>query len=213
MLVDVSMLILKGSVFRPGTPPVEILSHHFYHESEGAYESVMLSLSAHTATHVDLVFSGNRIDPGRMIGTGKLIDATEAPGGEIRLSSIEHQVEIEERDFVLFRTGWSHFVGTEKYYNHPQLSMDVIEWLISKKVNAVGIDALGLGRGRNHGVYDRLLNTSGIFVIENLTNLSAVTEKKFKTYCFPLKLENVDAIPARVLIELIDQNQSKSDSR
>lgn len=198
------MVIVNGSVFRPGTPPVEIQLRPFYNESEGAYESVTLSLSAHTATHVDLVFPGNRIDPGRMIGTGKLINATEAAGGEIRLRSVEHQVEIEEHDFVLFRTDWSNFVGTEKYYNHPPLAMDVIEWLISKKVNAVGIDALGLGRGKTHGVYDRLLNTNGIFVIENLTNLSAVTQKKFKTYCFPLKLENVDAIPARVLIELID---------
>ncbi len=204
MLIDVSMVIVNGSVFRPGTPPVEIQLRPFSHESEGAYESVMLSLSAHTATHVDLVFPGKRIDPGRMIGSGKIIYAPEAPGGEIRLSGVEHQVEIEERDFVLFRTDWSNFVGTEKYYNHPQLAMDVIEWLISKKVNAVGIDALGLGRGKTHGEYDRLLNTNGIFVIENLTNLSAVTRKKFRTYCFPLKLENVDAIPARVLIELID---------
>ena len=203
MLVDISMLIKEGSVFRPGTPPVEILSHKFYHESEGPYESVMLSLSVHTATHVDLVFLGNRIDTERMIGTGKLIDVADGLGSEIRLSHVESQVEIEERDFVLFRTGWSHFVNTGKYYNHPELSMDVIEWLISKKVNAIGIDALGLGRGANHGVYDRLLNTNGIFVIENLANLSAVTRKRFRTYCFPLKLENVDAIPARVVVELI----------
>lgn len=206
MLIDVSMLIKEGSVFRRGTPPVEVGQHKFYHESEGAYESVMLSLSVHTATHVDLVFIENRIAPQRMIGTGKLLDVKEVPGNEIQLSHVEHQVEIEEGDFVFFRTDWSKFVNTDKYYNHPELSADVVQWLISKKVNAVGIDALGLGRGAKHGLFDKMLNTNGIFVIENLTNLSAISAKKFRTYCFPLKLENVDAIPARVLIELAEEN-------
>jgi kynurenine formamidase len=209
MLVDVSMLIEEGSVFRPGTPPVEILHRRFFHESEGTYELAMLSLSVHTATHVDLVFPGNRIDPQRMIGIGKLVDVTQVPGDEIGLSHVEHQVDLEERDFVFFRTDWNKFANTEKYYKHPELSMDVIEWLISKKVNAIGIDALGLGRGSKHGVYDRLLVTNGIFVIENLANLSAVTQRRFRTYCFPLKLENTDAIPARVLIELIDETDGK----
>ena len=52
------------------------------HESEGAYESVVLSLPVHTATHVDLVSSGNRIVPRRMIGAGKLLDITKAPEDE-----------------------------------------------------------------------------------------------------------------------------------
>ena len=82
MLIDVSMLIKEGSVFRRGIPPDEVRRHKFYHESEGAYESVMLSLSVHTATHVDLVFLENRIAPRRMIGAGKLLDITKAPTGE-----------------------------------------------------------------------------------------------------------------------------------
>ena len=202
MLVDVSMLIQEGSVFRRGTLPVGIRSHSFYHESEGEYESVMLSLSVHTATHIDLVFPHGRIEPQRMIGTGKLIDVTPVGRQDIQLSEVEHEVEIEEGDFILLRTGWSRFINTEKYYDHPELSRSVIEWLISRKINAVGIDAPGLGRGRNHGTYDKQLNSNGIFVIENLTNLSAITQKKFRMYCFPLRIENVDAIPARVVIEL-----------
>ena len=49
MIVDVSMTITEGSVFRLGTPPVKISAERFYHESEGDYESIMLSFSAHTA--------------------------------------------------------------------------------------------------------------------------------------------------------------------
>ena len=202
MLIDVSMTIKQGSVFRLGTPAVEIASRRFYHESEGEYESTMISFSAHTATHVDLVFMEKRIDPRRMIGTGKLIDVTQASGGGIRLDDVKHQVEIESGDFVFFRTDWSEFVGTMKYYDHPELSLEVVQWLVSKNINAVGIDALGLGRDRRHGEYDRLLARNNIFVIENLANLSAIPQNKFNTYCFPLKIENTDAIPARVVVEI-----------
>jgi kynurenine formamidase len=205
MLIDVSMTIEPGSVFRLGTPAVEIASRRFYHESVGEYESTMISFSTHTATHVDLVFTEKRIDPGRMIGTGKLIGVTQVSGGGIRLDDVKHQVEIESGDFVFFRTDWSEFVGTMKYYDHPELSLEVVHWLVSKNINAVGIDALGLGRGRRHGEYDRLLARNNIFVIENLANLSAIPKKKFNTYCFPLKIENTDAIPARVVVET-DEN-------
>jgi len=206
MLIDVSMPITAGSVFRRGTPPVEIALRKFYHESEGEYESIVLSLSAHTATHVDLVFAEKRIEPERMMGSGKLIVATQGPGSEIQLADIEHQVEIESGDFVFFRTDWSKFVGTEEYYNHPELSREVVQWLASKRINAVGMDALGMGRDRRHGEYDRLLIEKNIFVIENLANLSAIPRTEFKVYCFPLKIENVDAIPARVVVEIAEND-------
>ena len=209
MLIDISMPITAGSVFRRGTPPVEIASRGFYHESEGEYEAIILSLAAHTATHVDLVFADTRIEPERMIGRGKLLDVTQVPGGEIRLDDIEHQVEIESGDFVFFRTDWDKFVNTEEYYNHPELSLDVVQWLISKRVNAVGIDAQGLGRARRHGEYDRLLIKNNVFVIENLVNLAAIPKKQFKVYCFPLKIENVDAIPARVVVEIAELKEGQ----
>jgi kynurenine formamidase len=205
MIIDVSMTIKEGSVFRLGSPPVQISSQHFYHESEGDYESIVISFPAHTATHVDLVFPEKRIDPERMIGNGKLIDVSQLPGKQIHLADVQHQVDIERGDFVFFRTGWSAFVDTERYHDHPELSLEVVEWLIAKGINAVGIDALGLARERKHGEYDRLLAKHDIYVIENLVNLAAIPQRQFKTYCFPLKIEDTDAIPARVLIEVGEQ--------
>ena len=130
MIIDLSMTIKDGSVFRLGTPAVQIASQKFYHESEGEYESIMISFSAHTATHVDLVFVEKRIEPERMVGNGKLIDVSQLPGREIHLSDVEHQVEIERGDFVFFRTDWSELVDSEQYHDHPELSLEVVEWLI-----------------------------------------------------------------------------------
>lgn len=202
MLIDVSQRIEQGSVFRLGTPPVEISSKAFFHESEGKYETTMLSLAAHTATHIDLVYRAKRLPLKRMIGKGKLVDITQITDREVQIAEMQNQVKIQPDDFVFFRTGWSKWLGTERYYHHPELSQAVIEWLASMQVNMIGIDALGLGRGRKHGQYDRYLAEKDIFVIENLDNLSAIPVKEFTVYCFPLKVEDVDAIPARVVVEI-----------
>jgi kynurenine formamidase len=204
MIIDVSMTIRSGSVFRLGTPPVQIVSQRFRHESEGEYESIMMHFSAHTATHVDLVLAERHIDPERMIGSGKLIDVSQLPGIEIGLADVEHQVEIERGDFVFFRTDWSRFADTEKYHDHPELAREVVDWLIATEINAVGIDALGLAQGRGHGEHDRLLARHDILVIENLANLAAIPSRRFKVYCLPLKIDHTDAIPARVLVEIDD---------
>jgi kynurenine formamidase len=206
MLIDVSMPIAAGSVFRRGTPAVEIATHKFYDASEGEYETVMLALPAHTATHVDLVFRERRIPPGRMIGRGKLFDVTSAAGEQIRLRDFEQQVGIQAGDFALFRTDWSQCAGTDRYHKHPELALEVVQWLVSNKVNAVGIDAPGLGRERRHGEYDRLLAENDVFVIENLANLGAVpTDRAFTVYCLPLSIEDIDAIPARVLVGIDEE--------
>jgi kynurenine formamidase len=201
------MTIRAGSVFRLGTPAVEITSQGFYHESEGGYESVMLSIPAHTATHVDLVFPERRIEPERMVGPGRLIDVSRPQRKAIDLVDVVNRVDIPEGGFLFFRTGWSEFAGTGRYYDHPELSPRVVEWLITQKVGAVGIDALGLARGRDHGEYDRQLAAHDIYVIENLSNLAALPQNRFTVYCLPLKIEDTDAIPARVLVQIEDMQQ------
>jgi kynurenine formamidase len=204
MLIDVSMPITPGAVFRLGSPPVEIVTRKFHNESEGEYETVVLTMPAHTATHIDLVLSGRRISPERMIGKGKLIDVTGVSDGPIQLNDIENKAAIHNGDFVFFRTDWSKYSGTDRYHTHPELSIEVVQWLASIGVNAVGIDALGIGQGRRHGEFDRLLARSDVFVIENLANLCQVPKNEFRVYCFPLSIEGIDAIPARVLADSKD---------
>jgi kynurenine formamidase len=206
MLIDVSMTIRTGSVFRLGTPAVQISSRKFHHESEGEYESIMLSMSAHTATHVDLVYPERRIAPERMVGPGALIDASQSGRKTIDMADVANQIGISVGGFVFFRTGWSEFAGTGRYHDHPELSPEIVDWLISEEVGAVGIDALGLGRGRRHGEYDRRLAAHDIYVIENLANLAVIPQERFKVYCLPLKIDDTDAIPARVLVEIEDND-------
>ncbi|MDU6358803.1 MAG: cyclase family protein [Clostridiales bacterium] len=52
-----------------------------------------------------------------------------------------------ERAYAFFQTGWDkYFEDEEKYNNHPEVGMEVIKYLVVKKVNMIGIDTLGLGK-------------------------------------------------------------------
>ena len=88
MLIDVSMPIQTGAVFRPGSPPVDISARTCFHASEGDYETTVLALPAHTATHVDLVFRDRSIEPRRMVGPGLLLDVAGIRNREIALADV-----------------------------------------------------------------------------------------------------------------------------
>jgi kynurenine formamidase len=212
MLIDVSMPITTGSVFRLGSPPVEIVRRKFSNESQGEYETVVLTMPAHTATHIDLVLSDRGISPERMIGKGKLIDVTGMSSDQIQLDDIEHRAVIHSGDFVFFRTDWSKYWGTDRYHEHPEMSFEVVQWLASIGVNAVGIDALGLGRDRRHSEFDMFLAQSDVFVIENLANLCQVPTNEFRVYCLPLSIEGIDAMPARVLVDSGAESSAATDT-
>lgn len=68
--------------------------------------------------------------------------------------------------------------------------MEVIGYLVDKKVNMIGIDRLGLGLGRNYGLIDVYLDENKTYAIEN-----------FKVYCLPMKEEGLDDLRVRVLVE------------
>jgi kynurenine formamidase len=108
---------------------------------------------------------------------------------------------VQPNETVLFRTDWSRYLDTGKYYAHPELTPEVVKWLIERCVNIVGIDALGLGREERHGEYDRMFARHDVYVLENLTNLAAIPQNTCTVYCFPLPLDNIDAIPARVIVD------------
>lgn len=93
------------------------------------------------------------------------------------------------------------FNDEEKYNNHPKISMEFIEYLVDKKVNMIGIDTLGLGAGKNHGLIDVYLGKNKTYAIENLDNLDKIPYENFKVYCLPMKIEGLDALSARILVE------------
>lgn len=206
MLVDLTLPIEPGMVFRKGSPEVEIESIACSHRDEGDYTITLMSMTAHTGTHIDVMDKEVFLPPERFIGKGRLFDVSgmidedpEVPGGMI--SEVPGLDSINPGESVFFRTGWERHIREERYFNHPELSEEIVRYCADKKVNFLGIDALGLGWGKNHGKFDALLAERGSYALENLYNLSSVNSATFTVYCFPLRVEGLEAIPVRVVVQ------------
>ncbi len=202
MLIDVSLKLKEGMIFRKGSPQLSINNLKCYHETEGYYYTSIINTPSHIGTHIDIISKDNLIELDRFIGRGILIDVSKIKESTISIDHISNKLSVKRNDFVFFKTNWSKYLGKEEYFDHPEISFEVLEWITKKKVNMVGIDALGLGKGKNHGAYDKYLSNNGIYIIENLINLEVIKKETFRVYCFPLSIEDLEAIPCRVIVEV-----------
>jgi len=96
---------------------------------------------------------------------------------EIGLEVLEN-ICIYENTFIIFKTNIqeNYPYGREIYIkNHHELSWDVINYLIEKKVAFIGIDCAGIRRGNEHFKVDIKCEENKTYIIENL-DLSKLTE-------------------------------------
>ena len=118
---------------------------------------------------------------------------------------------VEEGMFAAFYTGFIDGVpyGTREYFTaHPQLSNELIEALLEKKVSIIGVDFAGVRRGAEHTPMDRRCAERGAFVVENLCNLDKVLSGRktagFTAYTFPVNFAGLTGLPCRVAAEVCD---------
>lgn len=202
MIVDITQTTKIGRVYRDGSEPLKVEKVKRKSNSGSEYTTTSFSCDVHNmGTHIDVMGSDVKIENESLIAKGIKFDVSNIVDRPILLSDIDISI-VEEGVFVFFQTNWDkYFDDEEKYNNHPEISMEVIEYLVSKNINMIGIDALGLGYKRNHGTIDIYLGKHKSYSIENLTNLDKIPTNNFKVYCLPMKIEGIDALPARILVE------------
>lgn len=202
MIVDITQTTKIGKEYRAGSKPLEVNSVKRYSKSGSEYTTTHFSCDIHNmGTHIDVMEKDIIIENERLIGEGIKFNVSNITDRPINLNDLDLSL-IKENLYVFFQTNWDKYLDDEdKYAKHPEISIDVIEYLVTKKVNMIGIDTLGLGLRRNHGVIDDYLAENKIYGIENLCNLKNIPTKDFKVYCLPIKVEGIDAQPARVLVE------------
>ena len=109
--------------------------------------------------------------------------------------------------FVAFCSGFieKETYGTKKYFKeHPQLSHELIEALIDKKISIIGIDFAGIRRGKEHTPADQLCADNDVFVVENLCNLKKiiVVNEYFVARTYPISFTGMSGLPCRVVAEM-----------
>lgn len=202
MIVDITQTTQIGKVYRSGSKPLEVEHVKRYSRSGNEYTTINFSCDIHNmGTHIDVMGADVVIENNRLISEGIKFDVSNVENRQVKLSDLDIS-RIKEGVYVFFQTNWDDYLDDDKKYsNHPEISMEVIEYLVNKKVNMIGIDTLGLGLKRNHGIIDEYLAKNKIYAIENLCNLKSIPDENFKVYCLPIKVEGIDALPTRVLVE------------
>ena len=177
----------------------------------GGYNLSSFAMGTHVGTHVDapkhVVPDGMSIDNvplANSIGVAVAIDLSylEIGSGISKVDLERHDSLVNPGDIVILYTGCSdHWGEPDIETNYTYLEKTAAEWLVAKKVKAVGIDTLGVDRYESPApAAHKALLSNGIIIIESLSNtVRNLVGKRFQLICLPLKLRSAEAAPARVV--------------
>jgi kynurenine formamidase len=208
-VIDLTHTIAESMPVYPGTEGPVLASGSSY-EKDGFRETI-LTLFSHTGTHMD---APNHLFPhqstldtlpaGQFVGSALVVDCSSV--GEGGLITLEHLATyggaVEEAEFLLFYTGWSHFWGQEAYFgDYPCLDLPVIDYLIRTGKKGVGLDTIGLDPIADAQLtrHRMLFAHTNIVVIENLTNLEQLGNGLVNFMALPMKFQNSDGAPVRAI--------------
>lgn len=127
---------------------------------------------------------------------------------DITSSDINHSL-IESEMFVAFYTDFMEkcAYGSKEYFtDHPQLSNELIDLLLEKRISIIGIDFAGIRRQPEHPLKDQYCADHGVFVVENMDNLQLVLNDKRNKHCYintyPIRFAGLSGLPCRVVAEI-----------
>ncbi len=192
----------------PGYP--QPLRTSFTALKDDGFQSYLWTFVEHTSTHVDapvhMIKGGTAVDRmplSQYVGKGVVLDfSMRKPRYGIRAKDIVRALSAaRRRDFfgpgwiLLFYTGYTAKDHTQQWMEHPDLTKDACNFLIEKKVKAVGFDA----PSPDHAPFaaHKTLLPKGIAIFENLSNLQKLLKKRFVFVGTPLKLVGGTASPCR----------------
>jgi arylformamidase len=171
---------------------------------DGARETTVV-LGTHSGTHVDapshFLEKGSSIDQldlKMLLGPCFVLDLSHVDGciTQAELS----RFSIDQGSRILLKTKNSLRPDNDLFdTSFVYLEKSGAQYLVEKKVQAVGIDYLGIERSQPDHATHAMLFQKNIGVIEGL-RLKNVEEGHYFLCGFPLKLQGLDAAPARVIL-------------
>ena len=208
--IDLTITISENLPSFPGSPLPQFIP--WSKLKKDGYNLELLFLSSHSGTHLDAPFhfrnKGSKIHqipPKRLIRDAILIKIKKTSDQEITKNDLQNFEKkfgkIKKNSTVIFSTGWQKNLQKEIYFkNNPGLSSSAAKYLVSKRVNLVGIDSpsIDLGKNSKFSVHHVLLKNN-ILILENLANLKKIPKHNFKLIVLPLKLKNATGSPVRAI--------------
>ena len=207
-VIDLTLTVSEKIPTFPGSPKPHFIEWETI--PKNGYNLELLFLSTHTGTHIDAPFhfvkNGKKIHeikPERLVNEAILIRIGKNSNRSISKTDIQNFEQkngrIENGSTVIFHTGWQKNLNKEFYFTeNPGLSISAAKYLVSKKINMVGIDSpsIDLGTDSKFSVHHVLANNN-ILIVENLANLNKIKSNNFHLITSPLKLKNATGSPIR----------------
>jgi kynurenine formamidase len=206
-IVDLSHALTADTPVYPGDP-LPNFSVATTIEKDG-YNLFNVFMGSQSGSHVDAPYhfsnqgaTVDQMDLGYFMGNGLIIDVTfKKSKEEISLEEIKkYENQIERADIVLFKTNWYKKAGTPEFFDHPFLSREAGEYLLSKGIKTAGIDTINLDNtgGTEFPIHD-MFSAAGGIIAENLAHLDAVDFDSPFIIFLPLKLIGCDGSPVRAV--------------
>ena len=208
--VDLTHELHNGMPIYPGDPSPSFVSYATL-EKNGV-NLTKLILGSHTGTHIDaprhFIPNGigvDQIPASKLVGEAYVADLSSKPiGSGVTGRDLRENLEgkIAEDDIVIVYTGCSEHWGEESITsNYTYLTGNAAEYLVSRKVRAVGIDFLSVERFQAPDpVAHKTLLGNGIFIMESLNRATKqFAGKRVLVICMPIKLQNGDGAPSRII--------------
>ena len=184
-VIDLTITISEQIPTFPGSPQPNFINWETL-EKDG-YNLELLFLSSHTGTHIDAPYhflkKGQKIHQimtRRLVTEAILIRIRKGANQSITKTDIKKFEKkygvIDEGSTIIFHTGWQKNLKKELYFlKNPGLAVSAARYLVSKKINLVGIDSpsIDLGKDSKFSVH-HILAKGGILIVENLSNLEKI---------------------------------------
>jgi kynurenine formamidase len=206
-VIDLSHPVSPGMPVYPGTePPVFVTGASI---AQARFLEKKITLFSHTGTHIDapahLIEGASTLDQfpvDHFISKAVVVGLEGCKGPVIGIKDLERFADaVEEAAFVLIRTGWSRYWGTDRYFQRfPVLSLEAARWLADFDLNGVGFDTISPDPmdTEDYPVHKAFLERDTI-VVENLTRLDRLPDVPFMFSCLPISFEDADGSPVRAV--------------
>lgn len=204
-------------VMEPGKEPFKLQVETYFveellpqfHRKEGDWYILQeWELSSHIGTHVESPYHHLKEGPDiaslpleSLLGEAVVLDFRgRQPDDKIGLDDfLALDVDVLPGDIVLIQTGYDSRYGRADY-GRPYISQEFIDHLVGVPISCLGIDASGIERYKAEDQPShKKLFSAGIPIIEELTNLDAVSPGRFLFVGLPLRVNGADASPIRAV--------------
>ena len=211
--IDLSHTIENGMVTYKGLPAPIICDYLSREASKKVYaggttfQIGKIEMVSNTGTYIDCPF--HRYEHGKDLSEMELecfvdLDAIciKVPFTETLAVTEGHLKNRNLRNkAVLIHTGWDIHWRTDRYFeNHPYLTKEAAEYLLSCEVKLVGIDSHNIDNtaGNARPVHSILLGAE-ILIVEHLCNLNLLPLVGFTFSAIPPKFKGVGTFPVRAM--------------